>query len=198
MKCIERVAQKVPLWYLIMPLWKQWEVRHPYRCFHYALKHYGKDVGWKTFFSCSSEVVTPSAGLSQYSLVLSCSCFVSQSEGLLPCVPSLWSALCHRPLPWSRWRRCEWVKKVWMDAGVPWEHWQLRGLKKCSGCHALLRWPEVEEHTGGFLPPLSSFSSHAKPSEAAVKKSRSIVKTTGKYLCQQEDCARHEQKAQPC
>lgn len=42
---------------------KQWEVRHPYRCFHYALKRYEKNVGWKTIFSYSSEIVTSSTEL---------------------------------------------------------------------------------------------------------------------------------------
>jgi len=99
---------------LQMPLWKPREVRHLYRCFHHALKHYGKGVGWKTFFSFS-EVVTTSAGLSQCSSVLCCSCFRSRREELLPCVAALWSALHHQ----NGWRRCEWVKEVRMGAGVP-------------------------------------------------------------------------------
>lgn len=140
-------------WHLIIPLGKQWEMRHPYRCFHYALKHYGKDVGWKTFFFCSSEVVTPSAGLSQYSLALCCGCFGSQREESLPCVPFPVVSLVPPAPALIR------VEKVRVGEGgvdgcrCPVRALTTQGLKQWSGCCALLGWSEVEEHMGGFLPP---------------------------------------------
>lgn len=70
------------------------------------------------------------------------------------------------------------------------------GLKQCSGCHALLGWPEVEKHMGGFCLPSPLFPDMLNT--FLYKKSRSVVKNRGKFFCQQKDCAGHEQKAQPC
>lgn len=77
-------------------------------------------------------------------------------------------------------------------------------IGKLLGINAVLRLlysAQVARSRGAhgrlFASPLL-FSSHAKHSEAAVKKSRSIVKTTGRYFCQQDSCARNEQKTQLC
>lgn len=81
-KWLLRQCHCVGRWYLIVLLWRQWEVRHPY--FPLCFGALWKGVGWKTFFSCSSEAVTANTELSRLSLVLCCNSFGSQSEELLP------------------------------------------------------------------------------------------------------------------
>lgn len=126
--CVER-------WCLIILLWRQREVRHPY--FPLCFGALWKGVGCKTFFSCSSEHWAESVKLASVLQL-----FCEPERGIV--------ALC--PIPMDRLVLLTpvltqvtkvLVKEVRMNAGAPWEHCHL-------GIKSVLRLPcsSWEKHSG--------------------------------------------------
>lgn len=144
--CVQRVTQChcVERWYLIILLWRQWEVRHPHfsLCFEALWERCGlENIFFLLFWSSYSKHWAKSVKLGavlqlfwepEWGIAALCPISMDRLVLLTPVLIQVTEVL---------------VREVWMDAGAPWQHW-----------------PEEEEHMGGFLPSLSSFPRHAKHS----------------------------------
>lgn len=151
--CVER-------WYLIILLWKQWEIKHPYfpLCFEGLWERCGlEDIFLVLFWSSYSKHWARSGKLGavlqlfwepQWGIAALCPIPMDRLVLLTPVLIQVTKVL---------------VNEVWMNSHAPWEHWQL-------GIKAVLRLPcsawvaRSGEAHGRFLPSLSSFPRHAKHS----------------------------------